>query len=90
MLVAGPVSGARPSCNSRVRMVRDDSHGSKAARRALPAGAITTAPAKPSAEVNAVEWATWNLVNSKGQLRFPGFPPVAYVSMEASPPHCSP
>ncbi|KAL4436060.1 hypothetical protein ABPG77_005508 [Micractinium sp. CCAP 211/92] len=35
-------------------------------------------------EVNAVEWTSWGLVNSKGTLRYPGFPPVAYVQMEAS------
>ncbi|KAL4422484.1 hypothetical protein ABPG75_008681 [Micractinium tetrahymenae] len=33
-------------------------------------------------EVNAVEWTSWSLISSKGQLRYPGFPPVAYVQME--------
>ncbi len=41
-------------------------------------------PAVLPAEVNAVEWTFWGLVNSKGTLRYPGFPPVAYVQMEAS------
>ncbi|KAL4422469.1 hypothetical protein ABPG75_008666 [Micractinium tetrahymenae] len=34
------------------------------------------------AEVNAIDWSSWGLLNSKGQLRYPGFPPVAYVQME--------
>lgn len=31
-----------------------------------------------------MEWTSWGLVNSKGTLRYPGFPTVAYVQMEAS------
>ncbi len=33
------------------------------------------------AEVNAIEWDAWGLVQRNGKFRFPGFPPVAFLSM---------
>lgn len=38
----------------------------------------------PPAEVNAIEWEAWGLVRSNGKFRFPGFPPVAFLSMLVS------
>ena len=37
----------------------------------------------PAAEVNAIEFDTWGLVAADNKtLRFPGFPPTAFLSME--------
>ncbi|PSC72221.1 Histone H2A [Micractinium conductrix] len=33
-------------------------------------------------EVNGIDWSSWGMVDSKGALRWKGFPPVAYVQME--------
>lgn len=41
-------------------------------------------PACPPTEVNAIEWEAWGLVNRNGKFRFPGFPPVAFLSMLVS------
>ena len=38
-------------------------------------------PTCPPTEVNAIEWQSWGLVNRNGKFRFPGFPPVAFLSM---------
>lgn len=38
-------------------------------------------PRPRAAEVNAISWDSWRLMDANGNFKYPNFPPVAYISM---------